>query len=976
MKNLLFTILLLLGMMTMTAEEKPGPGNDTAKKDFTLYGRVKESVGKTDLPDAIVIMYDSLGNPTDTIRDNKARIYRGSDEMIEVSSVTLKVDRRDSTYIFDVACEGYQTRTITYRLEKPGKRESVRAMPVIYLDRAPRQLGEVTVTASKIKFYNRGDTVVFNADAFQLAEGSMLDALIAQLPGVELNEQGQIKVNGEFVESLLLNGKEFLDGNNQLMLENIGAYTVKNVEVYKGQTREEKWLNDPTAPKHLTMDVRLKKEYNMGWLINAQGGYGTENRYSGRLFASWFNNTTNVAILGNVNNLNDTRKPGKNDTWKPEMMPSGTRQYRMAAMNYTYESPENDKSANGSIEVESTVNDNMRTTARTNFLPGGDTYENSIDHARNRDTYVRTTHYGGFFKDNFRTGYFVKGRYVNKESRSQSLAATFDSEPGQLTMDAIEALYSDGSPERLNSIINRSITRTDGSSHDWEAQFFPSFGYRIPRTNDMLICELGIKYRTQKEDRWKDYTVNYGADPDPAVRRRQYFDDSPNRTLTATGDLSYYTNFGRYIRLTVNYEYRFLDQTKDSYMYALDRLADMGVFGTLPAGYLDTFDPSNSFTSRLLENTHSLTPRVSYFRYTDKIHLTANAGPTFALKHSRFDYTRAGRHSIVNPTYFLMSVTSGWNAMIHFEFAPVDNGHDKFKSQQLEYTYTVTPRTPEAVDMVDVINDADPLNIALGNPGLRPEYAHKHSLSYTIAPSRQFHNTFRTVFSTTSDALTRGYTYDTSTGVRYNRTYNVDGNSSWNISDNVSYQFGGKKQFTLSNDLDINIARYADMVGVGQQIPEPTHVRNRTVGEKLSLTWQIGKQSLQARADYINRHTTSAQDGFRTIDANHISYGVTGQFRLPAGFGASTDFTVYTRRGYGVRELDTTDPIWNVRLTWCPPRNSRWVFMLDGFDMLHRLSNVNYAVTATGRTVSYTNALPRYLLLSVQYRLHIQPKKR
>lgn len=971
MKNLLLTILLLLGMITMTAEEKKGSGNDTAKKDFTLYGRVKESLGKTDLPDAIVILYDSLGNPSDTIRDNRAKMYKGVDNVVEISSVVLRVDRRDSTYVFDVACDGYQTRTITYRLENAGKRESSREMPAIYLDRAPRQLGEVTVTASKIKFYNRGDTVVFNADAFQLAEGSMLDALIAQLPGVELNEEGQIKVNGEFVESLLLNGKEFLDGNNQLMLENIGAYTVKNVEVYKGQTREEKWMNDPTLPKHLTMDVKLKKEYNMGWLINAQGGYGTENRYSGRLFASWFNPTTNITLLGNINNLNDTRKPGKNDSWQPEMMPSGTRQYRMAAMNYSYESPESDKMANGSLEVESTVNDNLRTTARTNFLPGGDTYENAFDQARNRDTYVRTTHIGSFGNNRFFAGYYVKGRYVNKESRSKALSATFDSDQGQLTMDAIEALYSDGSPERLNSVINRSITRTDGSSHDWEAQVFPHFRYRIPHTDDMLSYELGIKYRNQKEDRWKDYTVNYGSDPDPAVRRRQYFDNSPNRTLTVINNLTYYARI-RNVRLSVNYEYRFLDQTKDSYMYALDRLADMGVFGTLPAGYLDTFDPSNSFASRLLENTHSLHPRLTYYRRSDQNFFQVNAGPTLALKHSRFDYTRAGHQSIINPTYFLVSVTSGWNAMLRFEFAPRNNGN----SQTLEYYYTVTPRTPEAVDMVDVVNDADPLNISSGNPGLRPEYQHKHTFTYTLRPGQQLDNTFKAIYTATSDALTRGYTYDTTTGVRHNRTYNVDGNSSWDISDYLRWQFGSQKQFSISNNIGLTMSRYADMVGTDMQTPEPTHVNNRTVGENLNFTWQIGKQSLQARADYTNRHTTSMQEGFRTIDANHLSYGVTGQFKFPAGFGASTDFTVYTRRGYGVRELDTTDPIWNLRLTWCPPRASRWVFMLDGFDMLHRLSNVNYAVTATGRTVSYTNALPRYLLLSVQYRLHIQPKKR
>lgn len=969
-------LLLLTGMVSMAAGEKQSPGAEEGrKKDFLLAGRIKESFGKTDLPNAIIILYDSLGNPSDTIRDNRLFHYQNG-ERREISSFSIRVDRCDSTYIFDVACDGYDTRTITYRLEKPGKRETYRVLPPIYLDRSPRKLKEVTVTASKIKFYNRGDTVVFNADAFQLAEGSMLDALIAQLPGVELNEEGQIKVNGEFVESLLLNGKEFFDGNNQLMLENIGAYTVKNVEVYKGQTRDEKWNGDPTAQKHLTMDVRLKKEYNMGWLVNVQGGYGTEDRYSGRLFASWFNPTTNVTVVGNINNLNDTRQPGKNDTWKPEMMPSGTRRYRMAGMNYNYESPEADRRAQGSIEAAYTASDNLRTTARTNFLSGGNTFDNAFDQARDRETRVRTLHTGGLYKERYRLGYFIKGNYVNRENSSKSLSATFDEDQGELTMDAIEAIYSDGSPERLGAVINRSITRSDGSSTDMEGQFFPHVAFRMPHSDDLLEYEFGLKYRSQKENRWKDYTVNYGADPTPAARRRQYFDNSPNRTVTIINNLTYRAFFARRWNLSVNYEYRFLDQIKDSYMYALDRLADMGVYGILPAGYLDTFDPANSYTSRLLENTHSLRPKIGYLNSLSDSWIMVNFGPTFALKHSRFDYTRAGTHSLLTPSYFLTKMTSGWDAQFSYNFDRQGSDRDTYYRHSIEYFFTLTPRTPDHIDMVDVVNDADPLNISLGNPGLKPEYRQKHSLEYIVRPARQLQNGTKIEYSSTWRALTRGYTYDTSTGVRHNRTYNVGGNSALILSDNFRWQFGSIKQFTLSNELGVDFSRYADMVGVDMAAPEPVHVRNRTLGEKLNFAWQIGKQSLQLRTDYTNRHTTSSQTGFRTIDANHLSCGVTGLFQLPAGIGISTDFTVYTRRGYEVRELDTTDPIWNMRLSWCPPRARQWVFMLDGFDMLHRLSNVNYAVTATGRTVSYTNALPRYLLFSVQYRLHIQPRKR
>lgn len=82
-----------------------------------------------------------------------------------------------------------------------------------------KTLGAATVKATKVKFYMKGDTVVYNADAFQLENGSMLDAIIRQLPGVELKDGGEITVNGKKVDELLLNGKDFFSHDRQIMLK-------------------------------------------------------------------------------------------------------------------------------------------------------------------------------------------------------------------------------------------------------------------------------------------------------------------------------------------------------------------------------------------------------------------------------------------------------------------------------------------------------------------------------------------------------------------------------------------------------------------------------------------------------------------------------------------------------------------------------------------------------------------------------------
>ncbi len=968
-RKVLAVILPALICMAASAE---------TKKFFALTSRVKDAVTKFDLVGAEIITYDAKGNPVDTIKADQGAKYSREEGRITMAYFTIPVTKKDTTINFDVSYPGYTTQTVVYTLDKIGKRESYRSIPTVYLERAPHNLGEVTVTASKIKFYHKGDTIVYNADAFQLAEGSMLDALIAQLPGVELDEGGQIKVNGQYVESLLLNGKQFLDGNNQLMLENIGAYTVKNVEVYEGQTKQEKWSyrpDDPTAPKHLTMDVKLKKEYNMGWIINAQGGVGTEDRYSGRLFASWFSPTTKLTLIANANNLNDNRKPGKSDTWRPEMMPSGTRRNTTAAFNYNYESLDESKDFQGYVEMEDSRQNNRSTTARTNFLSSGNTYDNIFSRNKDRRLKLETRNYLNFYTKRYGFWTMLLGRYIKRDNYDNQISATFNKEQTDITAKVLEALYSDGSPERLDAVINRSITRSDGSSREYEVQAYPTFTYKIPKSNDMIEVQVGAKYKDNKEERWRDYNINYGANPVPAVVRRQYFDNSPNRTFTFDGTVTYRTQIGR-VGADLVYSYRFMNHDKDSYMYALDQLTDMGIYGTLPAGYLDSFDPNNSYTSRQMDNVHTISPRLRWGSGSANHYLMILLYPEFSLMHQHLDYWRANRSYLVKSTSFLTE-SRGMGLMARYSFGPKgDPGRRIEFINNIEFRLKLDTKVPDPLHRVDIVNDADPLNISMGNPDLKVARVFNPSLLWEFSPKdRTLTNNVTLRYEMTTNALVRGYTYDTKTGVRRNRTYNVDGNNSMSAENYFKMQFGSKKQFMLGSSTNFGIINSADMIGIDSREPEKSKVRSSTLSERLGLSWQIGKQSLRLAAEVNNRHTTSSREDFKTIDALHYNYGITGEFALPAGFGISTDFTLYSRHGYGMKELDTTDAIWNLRLTYAP-KGGRWVFMADGFDMLHQLSNVNYAVNASGRTVTYSNALPRYMMLSVQYRMNIQPKKK
>lgn len=222
-----------------------------------------------------------------------------------------------SSPYYYIQCEkkGYLSQLV-----KVDAADDIKPEPIM-LKRAPRTLREATVTATKVMMVMKGDTIVYNADAFELAEGSMLDQLISRLPGVKLNAGGVITVNGNRVSNLLIDGKDFFNGDANVALENLPAYMVKNVKSYQKApdnaylTRKD---NKPHADDPWVIDVTLKKEYHQGWIANAEAGGGTKDKYLGRVFGTYFSDRARVGFYGNANNTNSNQRAGSDGKWENE----------------------------------------------------------------------------------------------------------------------------------------------------------------------------------------------------------------------------------------------------------------------------------------------------------------------------------------------------------------------------------------------------------------------------------------------------------------------------------------------------------------------------------------------------------------------------------------------------------------------------------------------------------------------------------
>ncbi|MBQ7156987.1 MAG: hypothetical protein IJR86_04235, partial [Bacteroidaceae bacterium] len=245
------------------------------------------------------------------------------------TALTATIDK-PGNYLLRVAAKDYKTQYVPFDIKKIYKHETQRTLKPIYMHHVKKrneaELDEVVVEATKLKFYMDGDTLVYDADAFSMAEGSMLSDLVKKLPGVEIEKGGVIKVNGKKVDAMLLDGKDFFNEDRELLLDNMPSYMVKSLNAY--ERVPEKVANTAmaeSAEKEMVLDVKLKKDYNEGWLVTAEGGGGStffknnngkyDTKYLGRLFAMRFTKKSRLIVTATTNNVNDTREPGDDGNW-------------------------------------------------------------------------------------------------------------------------------------------------------------------------------------------------------------------------------------------------------------------------------------------------------------------------------------------------------------------------------------------------------------------------------------------------------------------------------------------------------------------------------------------------------------------------------------------------------------------------------------------------------------------------------------
>jgi hypothetical protein len=160
------------------------------------------------------------------------------------------------------------------------------------------------VVTSESPIQVKNDTVQFNASGFKTLPNATAEDLLKKLPGVEVDNEGNVKSQGEAVQKVLVDGKEFFGNDPKLATKNLTADMIESVQVFDDMSDQAKFTKIDDGSRSKTINIKLKKDRNKGYFGRALVGIGDDGKYEGNLSVNRFNGNKRISLLFNGNNIN------------------------------------------------------------------------------------------------------------------------------------------------------------------------------------------------------------------------------------------------------------------------------------------------------------------------------------------------------------------------------------------------------------------------------------------------------------------------------------------------------------------------------------------------------------------------------------------------------------------------------------------------------------------------------------------------
>ena len=860
----------------------------------------------------------------------------------------------NGVYKLRISSVGYQTieREVTLR------RNQSQDMGMLLMSPESVMLKEAVVTGRAAQVIVKKDTLVYNPEAYRTPEGSPIEELIKRIPGAEVDEDGNITVNGKAVKKILLDGKEFMLGDVETALKNIPVNIIQNMKFYDQQSDQARITGIEDGEKETVLDFIIKKGMNRGYMTNLDLAGGTEHRYASRGMGSSFTDNTRFVILGNFNNKDE------NAGWWNRR---GLNSRKMLGTNLNYDDGDKLK-IDASIRWNHRGGDNLNENASENFYSETSrTFSNSYS-----QSYSRNNNWWGNvrveWKPDTLTNILLRanGSIGTSDGTSTSASATFDADPYLYSTDPLTSLDV-LAPYLVNHNQSASLNYGENKNTWAMLQFYRRLNPRGRNITLRVEGSLGDnKDRSVSNNEVFLHRVKNQAGQDSTYFTARY-NTTPSDNKGYVLSVLYSEPLWKGAHLQANYELRYSQNKSDRQTYDFSHMAVNPFAGVLPEyrewdPWIGGISPLDDYLDR------NLSRYSEYKNYTHNIRLTLrhwqenydyNVGFLVQPQHSNFiqDYRGVYVDTVRNVT----------NLTPTFDF------HYKFSDQQNIWVhYRGDTRQPEMTQLLDITDDSNPLYITQGNPGLKPQFTNSLNVYYNnyiqkYKRSIVFYVNYRHIRNSISNMVR----YNPETGGSISRPENINGN--WNVNGGFTFNtaLDSAAHWNIGADTRLRYNNYVSYVAQQQSDAAKNTTKTTNINERLTASYRNNwlEVSLDGQLNY--QHSRNELQPSADLDTWQFNYG--GQFlvRLPLDFEVSMNLHERSRRGYNDASMNTNELLWNGQISKPFLKSKSLIVALNFYDLLGQQSNYERWVNATGRSDTRYNSINSYAMLHVRYRLNM-----
>ncbi|HMQ49698.1 MAG TPA: TonB-dependent receptor [Saprospiraceae bacterium] len=841
-------------------------------------------------------------------------------------------------YLLQVSYVGYAPHYQTLSLTNDQNKLD---LGFIVLEAGSNLLDAVEIVSERDPMRFSRDTVIYNADAFKTQAGAVVEDLLKQLPGLEVEADGSIRAQGETVQNVLVNGKEFFGNDPSIATKNLPADIVDKVAVYDKKSDRAEFTGIEDGRDEKTINLKLKKDKASGQFGRANAGYGTDGRFEGKANLNRFTANTQLSLIGMGNNTNDAGF-SFNDYMRfmggLQNMGSAGGSGRGVRLSFDPNSPAASLMGRGNNNGINTtwatgINLNQEFGSKTQ-LNGSYFYnriQNDLERNIDRENILE--------EDAFRSTE-MENRLSRNKNHRLNLSLRHEIDSSQYLMLRANAGINDALLQSMawNNTFGTNDTLQNESQRDylstgdnWEMSHRLSYHKRFGKAGRALFAEATLGKNNNQQyaninSLNRFYADNMAPFSDTLEQQQDYLDLAA--AYSATISYTEPVGKGRYLELLLTRQNFQNDTEKDFF----DR------------------EKSELILNENLSNRFDRT-----YRYDrGELNLLFNG-----KKYNLTLGTALQQSTLVGKSDQELPLNRQFTRILPRLFLNYEFG----LSRNFNLEYETRLQEPSLEQLQPVVDNSDPLNVFIGNPDLKPEYVHSLNAGYFLYDQFSFTSFFANLEGQyTKDRITNSSFID-SLFRRSILPINVD----QEVSLRAYTSFSTPLRFIKSS---IRIGLSSNW---SQGILYVNELANTTRRLRHSLNISLEnrkKDKIDARIGWRFNYNETTYSVSKSLNQDYSDQRYFVEASITPSekwfFRTQVDYTLFSKEAFGDERQIV---LWQASIGRYVFANNRGQISLKGFDLLQQNTGINRNTQLNYVEEERVLALGRYFLLSFGYSL-------